>query len=89
MYPNSGDQNNFFNATQGVDTLVSAFEAAVSNLSFGHEEDEAYVYASDYNALFDRFNQLARREAWLRQQYGRLATENERLRRVIGAAQVR
>lgn len=89
MYPPSGDQNNFVNATQGADTLVHAFEAAVSNLSFGCEEDEAYVYASDYNALVDRFNQLVRREAWWRHQHGRLAAENERLRRLLCAAQVR
>jgi hypothetical protein len=81
MYPTSGDQHNFFNSTQGVDALVSAFDAAVSSLSFSDDED--YVYASDYNSLVDRFNRLARRANAMHLQCSRLVEENHQLRRML------
>lgn len=81
MYPTSGDQHNFFNAIQGADALVNAFDAAVSTLSFS--DDEEYVYASDYNLLVDHFNRLARRTNAMHQQCSRLVEENNRLRRML------
>jgi hypothetical protein len=85
MYPASGDQHNFFNATQGVDTLVSAFDAAVSSLSLSDDADEAYVYASDYNVLVDKFNRLAYQARWLQQERVRLLNENARMQRLLNA----
>lgn len=83
MYPTSGDQHNFFNATQGVDTLVSAFDAAISSLSLS--DDDAYVYASDYNVLVDKFNRLAYQARWLQQERVRLLNENARMQRLLNA----
>lgn len=85
MYRGSGDQNNFFNAMQGVDALVSAFEAAVSSLDFDGDSDDFYVWASDYNILVDRFNRLAHHARWLQREHGRLVTENARLLRLLNA----
>jgi hypothetical protein len=84
VYPNSGDQHNFINATQGVDVLVNAFESAISCFSPSDDSEDFYVHASDYNALVDQFNQLARRAAWLEKERHRVFKENSRLMHLLG-----
>lgn len=84
VYPNSGDQHNFINATQGVDFLVNAFQSAISCFSPSDESEDFYVHASDYNSLVDRFNQLASRAAWLEKERYRVFKENARLVHLLG-----
>ena len=83
MYRGSGDQNNFFKATQGVDALVSAFEAAVSSVDFDGDSDDFYVWASAYNMLVEKYNRLAHHARWLQREHGRLVNENARLLRLL------
>ncbi|MDT7834116.1 hypothetical protein [Aquabacterium sp. OR-4] len=89
MYSTLGDQTNFLNATQGADALVNAFDAAIANLVFDNEDEDGFVYVSDYNALVERFNRLAQHTAWLQQRCAQLSVEDEQARRRLAAVRGR